>query len=173
MTDQNDKHPPHHHVHAYDAMLARVRELMAQAQPHLARALDTAQEKAVALGELSREEADRIAGYLRRDLEDAAGYVAEHGEEFKDWLRIDLQLVEQHLFELTSHLVDQTRLQLDLMAIDAAASTWHTGEVTGMGTLQCERCDELLHFNKTSRIPPCPRCAGTVFGRPLPPHLSE
>lgn len=170
MTDPNEQRSTQHHVRAYDAMLARVRDLMQQAQPHLSHALDTAQDKAVELDELTREEADRIAGYLRRDIEDAASYIGEHGEEFKDWLRIDLQLIEQHVFEQFSHLVDQTRLQLDLLAIDAAASTWHTGEITGIGTLQCEHCDELLHFSKTGRIPPCPRCAGTVYGRPLPPH---
>lgn len=173
MTQPDDTKPQERHVHAYDAMLARVREVMHKAQPPLLQALENAQEKAVQLGELTREEADRIATYLRRDVEDAATYLGEHGDEFKDWLRFDLELVEDRVIDMFAHLVDQTRLQHELLALDAASSTWHTGEITGIGTLQCEACDEVLHFHKTSRIPPCPRCAGTVFGRQLPPDVSE
>ncbi|MEN8132051.1 MAG: hypothetical protein ABFS45_18110 [Pseudomonadota bacterium] len=35
---------------------------------------------------------------------------------------------------------------------------WHTGEITGIGTLECESCGKRIHFYKAGRIPPCPAC---------------
>ena len=43
--------------------------------------------------------------------------------------------------------------------------TPHTGEVTGAGTLVCDKCGEKLHFHKAGKIPPCPKCHATQFHR--------
>jgi len=42
---------------------------------------------------------------------------------------------------------------------------WHAGDVTSIGMLRCRHCGELLHFERTGRIPPCPRCHATVYER--------
>ena len=164
MTDNNDKHS-----HAYDQMLERTKEFIneagREAQPYLDRATAYAKEKAIELGELTREEAEDIAEYLRRDVEDAATFLGEHGEELKDWLRLDLMLIEGTLLEMFSKVVDKTRLELDLLAMEANALGWHTGQITGIGTLECSECGEHLHFHKTGRIPPCPKCGHTEFNR--------
>jgi len=164
MSDHDNKYS-----HAYDQMLERSKEYISQAskeaQPYLQRATQYAQEKAVELGELTREEAEDIAEYLRRDVQDAATFLGEHGDEIKDWLRLDLLLIEGKLLEMFSQVVDKTRLELDLMAMEANALGWHTGQVTGIGTLQCLECGEQLHFHKTGRIPPCPKCSHTEFNR--------
>ena len=47
----------------------------------------------------------------------------------------------------------------------AELAGYHTGEITGPGTLVCDNCGEELHFHKPSRIPPCPKCKGTSFHR--------
>jgi hypothetical protein len=164
MTDQNNKL-----IGAYDQMLARVKEFInetgKEAQPYLERATEYAKEKAVELGELSREEAEDIANYLRRDIHDAATFLGEHGDEITDWLRLDLLLIENKVLEMFSQVVDQTRLELDKLAMEAELQGWHTGQVTGIGTLQCLECGEQLHFHKTGHIPPCPKCNHTEFTR--------
>lgn len=156
-------------IKAYERMLERAKSVapltVGEKRPYLLRAIDYAREKAVELGELTREEADDIANYLRRDIHDAATYLGEHGHELRDWLQLDLLLIEDRLLDLFSHVVDKTRLELDLLALEAAASDWKTGEVTGIGTLECVECGELLHFHKTGHIPPCPRCNATTFRR--------
>ena len=108
-------------IAAYERMMERVRAAAEEAdlelRPKLAWLLETAQDKAVELGELSREEAERIGDYLRRDIEDAAGFLAgekigEKGGELMDWLRLDIDIVEKRLLELFAGVADRTRLEL-------------------------------------------------------------
>ena len=42
---------------------------------------------------------------------------------------------------------------------------YHTGEISGPGTLLCVACGTELHLHKTGRIPPCPKCHATQFKR--------
>ncbi len=160
------------HVHAYERMLERTREFLSEAgeelKPKLQHALDAAVEKTTELGELTREEAEKIAEYLKRDLQSAGEYLAsDEAKELKDWLRMDLDLIEARILDALSLLVDPTKVELALLAEQARLAEWHTGEITGPGTLTCTNCGEELHFRKAGHIPPCPKCKGTVFRRKL------
>lgn len=155
------------HLHAYDRMMERVKAAMAHAgYQNLRHAVEIAKDKAVELGELTREEAERIGDYLVRDIEDVGTYLAETGGELKDWLRFDLHLIEDRLLEMFAAAADQTKLELLMLAERARqASLYHSGEITGIGTLRCDNCGKLLHFHAASHIPPCPKCHGAVFKR--------
>ena len=157
-------------VQAYDLMMERVGGAFHKAEqdalPGLQHNIEIAKEKAVELGELTREEADKIAAYLRRDIHDAAEYLADTGEELSQWLRFDIELIEQRLWELFSQVADKTRLELlQLQERAKAASEYHTGEVTGPGALQCVGCGNLLYIKASAHIPPCAKCRGTVYQR--------
>jgi len=170
--DQGHEPGGRHLIEAYNRMMERVRGAIAaaerQAGPRLRRAVEEAKEKAVELGELTREEAERIAAYLLRDVQDAADYLAgPKGEELKQWLRFDIELIEQRLFELFLGVADQAKVEMvEFQQELAAAGSYRTGEITGPGTLACTACGELLHFHHTGHIPPCPRCHKTLFSRP-------
>ncbi|MDH3900282.1 MAG: zinc ribbon-containing protein, partial [Gammaproteobacteria bacterium] len=60
---------------AYDDMMVRVKTAIEEAEeatvPTLQRYIHNARDTAVDLGELTREEAEKIANYLERDLADA------------------------------------------------------------------------------------------------------
>lgn len=155
---------------AYFHMLERLKSTLDEsgdkATPAIERALSAAREAATELGELSRDEADRVSRYLQRDIEDAALFLNETGSELKDWLRFDLQLVEDHLRKIFSDSVDQARLALPRLAAQAdAVGEWRSGEITGIGTLQCKGCGETLRFQRVGHIPPCPKCHGSSFRR--------
>jgi hypothetical protein len=151
---------------AYNRMLERTREAMDKAGKGLGEAVDGAMEKATELEELTREEAELIGIYVMRDLEDAAKFVNEEGQELRDWLSFDVELVENSLLDIFSQMVDHTREALTELEQRAnAIGEWKTGEVAGIGTLQCKSCGELLHFHQTGHIPPCPKCHGTTFRR--------
>jgi predicted RNA-binding Zn-ribbon protein involved in translation (DUF1610 family) len=157
-------------VHAYNRMMERVKDALKQTEENTLEALryniDLAKEKAVELGELSREEAVRIGDYLRRDLEDAGEYLADSGAELSSWLQFDVEQVEERLWEAFTAAADQTKLAyLELEQRAQRASEYHTGELTSVGTLQCTKCGELLHFHSTGHIPPCPQCHHTHFAR--------
>ncbi|MEE9491971.1 MAG: hypothetical protein V3W04_01145, partial [Gammaproteobacteria bacterium] len=44
-------------------------------------------------------------------------------------------------------------------------NTYHTGEVTGPGTLHCAECEEILTFHQPGKIPQCPKCHSTTYHR--------
>jgi rubrerythrin len=155
---------------AYGRMLERIRTALGRAEnstlPRLQEWIAEAKDRAVELGELTREEAEHVGDYLRRDVVDAADYLTETGRELKDWLRFDLALVEDRLHEVFSSMVDQTRLELDRLADEARNSDQlSTGEVTGFGTLRCLECGIEIEFTEPAGIPPCPRCGATRFVR--------
>jgi len=131
--------------------------------PALHHAIDEALIKSGKLEELTKEEAEKLAAYLKRDLIDAAQYIKESGEDFKTWFGFDIELIEDRLQELFTQAADQTTIEL--MELKEQASRYRTGEITGPGTLCCNECGELLHFHRPGHIPPCPKCHGTEFKR--------
>ena len=161
-----------HHVRGYERMLDRLRAFMEQAgeqgRTRLRDALETVKERTVELGELTREEADRIAGYLQRDVEQAAQYSAATDDDLAGWLQMDLRLVENWVWDRFASVADRTRLEwVELQHQLQRAAEYHTGEVAGPGALTCDGCGETLQYSKPGRIPPCPRCRGTVYRRPV------
>jgi Na+/phosphate symporter len=170
MSSDDQQDPIDRLAAAYEKMLERVDEAFEKAQettlPALKENIEHAREKAIELGELTREEAEKIAGYLERDMKDAGEFLAESGEEFRNWMRFDIELIEDRLLEMFASVADQTRVELSKLAEQARqASTYHTGEITGPGTLVCSGCGKELHFQKTGHIPPCGKCHGTEYKR--------
>jgi len=171
MTDNNNaKTDEQKHVHGYNLMLERVKEFISgtkeELTPKLVHAVDAAKEKASELGELTREESEQIADYLKRDIHDAAEYMSNEGAEMGDWLRFDVQLVEAKLLDWMSQAVDTTKLELDQLAERARQENiWMTGEITAPGTLKCMKCGHELQFKEITPIPPCPQCGKHRFKR--------
>ncbi|HRC71929.1 MAG TPA: zinc ribbon-containing protein [Candidatus Competibacter sp.] len=161
---------------AYQQMMERARSRLEEfeqaekaAFPQLSASIEHAAEKAVELGELTREEARLIGGYLRRDLEDAGYYLATTGRDLKEWMRFDLELIEERLLDFFRRGVDQSRLELSAFGAalleETQAEHYRSGEVTGPGTLRCEQCGERVVFHAPALIEPCPVCEGTGFVR--------
>ena len=170
MSDKKQNDPVDRLVDAYEKMLERAHEATGVAEeksvPWLREAVAEAREKAVELEELTREEADKIARYVERDIRDAAEYLADSGQEFRDWLAFDMTLLQDRFLDMFAGMADQTSLALREIADRARrASLYRTGEITAPGVLECTHCGELLHFQKTGHIPPCVKCQGTEFRR--------
>jgi len=161
----------HHLLNAYNRLLEQVRhiwqEASDEARPTLDFLINRAREKIGIVEELGREEAEKIGEYLKRDLQDAADYLSgPEARELGDWLKLDIDLIEQEMLDLFTSVADQTKLEL--MALEERArraGEYHTGEITGIGTLYCSACGQVLHFHKTGHIPPCPECHHTTFRR--------
>jgi hypothetical protein len=156
-------------VTAYEQMLERARAAVDDAEeatPKLRAMLEKAREQMVELGELSREEAHKISGYIERDIEDAAHYLAETGEDLRAWWRFDLELIEQRMLDAFTSVADQTRLQLQQWSERARqASLYQAGQITGPGTLICDNCGTKIQFTRAGRIPACAECGGLSFKR--------
>ncbi len=157
---------------AYETMYERVAKRLHKVKEHtgplLHEFIDEAKDKAVELDELTEEDAEKLTIWLKRDLDDAIDHMAETDDRLKDWLGFETTLIESALLYLLLETADKTTLQLLRMKENARLpSVYHTGEVTGPGTLICDECEEKLHFHNASRIPPCPKCHKTKFHRIL------
>jgi hypothetical protein len=172
--DSNKPNPADKHAHAYATMLERVRHGLESAEDditiRLQYVIDAAKEKAYEMGELTREEAEKIGDYLKRDIQDAANYMSQEGKELGDWLKFDIELIEDRLADMMTdalaQAVNPTDLELQQLAEDAARENlWYTGEISGPGTLVCDNCGHEISLYHIQDIPGCPKCDGTIFKR--------
>ena len=156
-------------ISAYKNMVEHLRQLMDKAQdakPEIQHALDKAREKTVELGELTKEEAEKISDYIMRDLHDAADFIEKNSAEFKDWISLEVDLIEDKLLDSLPPLIDETRLALDQLKRRAETmGEWHTGEIVAPGLFECVNCGKQLEMHTTGHMPPCAACKTTVFKR--------
>ena len=154
----------------YDRMLQRaehtLRAATTRSEAALGQALDAAREMAIELGELTREEAEKVHEFVTRDLYDLGRFMAMEEREVADWLRLGTLVVENELLERVSVLAREAKLELKhFEKAKRRFDEWHTGEVTTIGILRCRHCGELVQFRHTARIPPCPKCHASVYER--------
>ncbi len=154
---------------AYEKLLTltmkEARLLQKKTGPALHKLIDEAGEKLSELEELSKEEADKVAEFLKRDLTEAAHYMTESGDDFKKWLAMDTELIEDFLLDHLMQAADQTTVELNKLKMVAENAQYHSGELTGPGVLICDDCGEQLHFARAGHIPPCAKCKGSHFHR--------
>lgn len=161
------------HVQMYEKMLGYVHDFMEQAknrsepvEARLEKAFEQAREKMSELGELTREEIETISDYLSRDIHAAGDYIESTEDELGPWLKFDIELVEDRILDAFNKIADPATVQqLQFFQNLKSLSEYHTGEVTGLGTLKCTSCGELIHFHKPGHIPPCPKCHASVYER--------
>ncbi len=127
--------------------------------------IEEAKDKAIELDELTEKDAIKLTQWLKRDLEDAAMYLSETSHEIKDWLGFESIMLESELFLMFLDIADKTTVELQQFKENAQHPEYHTGEITGPGTLTCDECGEKLHFYRAGKIPPCPKCHATIFHR--------
>jgi len=168
MTEQNstlkDKF-----INAYDTMMENIHALIEQAEQgseNMQDILKKARDQVSETDAITREEAEKVSEYLKRDLKNAGDYLEDNQRNLSDWLHMDIDLLEWNVTDLFLQTADKTKLDLLLLEENAKhVNEYHTGEITGPGLLICDNCQEKLHFNKTGHIPPCPKCHETRFSR--------
>lgn len=158
---------PDKSIHGYRQMLKRVVDhvKMSQTNQAIHSAVQKAREMAIELGELTREEAEKIANYLQRDLHAMGEFMHHTGQSLHDWLEFDTLMVEAQLLDLFLSLADKTQLEWRQLFLQAPP-LYRAGEVTGVGRLQCSSCGAIQHFYQISQIQRCEGCQGDIFVRP-------
>ena len=168
-------YPPHHDPidilgEIYEKMYEYVAENLKHAKEIssdvLHKAIEDAEEKTSELEEISKEDANKLSDWLKRDLYDAANYLANTEYELKDWLGFETTLLETYALYLLEKAADPTTVELLALKENARkAGIYKTGEIAGPGTLICDQCSEVLHFHKAGKVPPCPKCHASQFHR--------
>ena len=102
-------------VQAYHRMMERVRQTAEDAEsralPTIRHSIEKARDTAVELEELTHDEAEKVAYYVKRDVQDAGKHLSESGHELADWLRFDIYRIEDQLLDVFSRVADRTRLE--------------------------------------------------------------
>jgi len=162
MSDEKQKPEDSEDVSLYQKLADRTAEILAEGKKSLDGALKKASDEVTAGGEYSREQAEKVGAYLRRDLSE----VGKKALQARDAV---LAAVEPHrvVAGVQSGLAKLLSTAADLLSELAGKSEhvleFKTGEVTSPGTLTCKDCGKEMHFKATVQIPPCPQCHKTVF----------
>ncbi len=150
---------------AYRELLGKALQKARHTGALLHHVISETRDELVAMGQVGEREIVQLEQYLKRDLTDAAHYLGRTGRELADWLGFDAALTEEAFLNMFSEAANKTTAELLQLKIQADAAGYHTGEMTGLGTLVCDHCNGSLSFYKPGHIPPCPSCHNTRFHR--------
>lgn len=125
-------------------------------------AMEAVSAQMTALGEFSVEQGQEFRRFLERDLEQTVADAHKLGEEAKEHLH-PARLGAGALASLASALEFTSQALHGLSDRTRQALSYKTGEITAAGTLTCQACGQQVHLKHTGHVPPCPKCAGTVF----------
>ena len=159
MNDQNDKRDEHEDVGLYEKLASRTADLLDEGKKTFDEALKKAKEELSSAGDFSREQADKLGEYVRRDLK-------ANADKAKDAVKkaVEPHRVSAGVQSAFSRILTTTAETLtELAERSEKILEYKTGEITSPGTLTCKDCDAEMHMTKTTRIPPCPKCHKTVF----------
>jgi Zn finger protein HypA/HybF involved in hydrogenase expression len=159
MNDQNDKKNEQEEIGLYEKLASRTADLLEEGKKTFDEALKRAKEELAAAGDFSREQADRLGEYVRRDLRENADKAREAVKKAVEPQRVAAGVQSAFSRILTSAAETLT----ELAQRSEKSLEYKTGEITSPGTLTCKSCDAEMHMTKTTRIPPCPKCHKTIF----------
>ena len=77
MTDQNDPKNEHEEVGLYEKLASRTADLLEEGRKTFDEALKKAKDELASAGDFSKEQADRLGEYVRRDLKENADKAKE------------------------------------------------------------------------------------------------
>jgi len=90
--------PTKNMISAYEKLLKftmdEVKLLEEKTGPALHKLIDISSKKIHELGEVTEEEAEKVSLYLKRDLTEAANFMNETGDDLKEWLALDTEILE-------------------------------------------------------------------------------
>lgn len=154
-------------VNAYTNLMEHLYEAMDDTLHSLADGLAIAKDKIHEASELTREEVDKVADFVQRDIESAARSLSgpKDNNSLSEWLKFDIEMIENFTLEAFVGLADKTKVELAHLAQLAKTDNYHTGDVCAPGTFVCDDCGKEIAFKSASEIPECPECHGKTFIR--------
>jgi len=149
-------------VGLYEKLFARTKEIVDSGRKNLDEALKKAGEELSQAGEYTREQAEKIGEYVRRDMFGMEKGAARAAEAIKN--AVDPQRASAGVKSVVARCLRGIADGVGRLAEMAERQVeYKTGEVTSAGTLTCLACGADMSLKGTGRIPPCPKCYKTRF----------
>jgi len=147
----------------YDELAERFKELFeagAEKSSEFAQvAMEKARQQLTAAGAFSEEQGKNLKRFLERDFTQMANVMRDEAKE-----KLNPSRVGAGAMSSLSTLLNMAGSALSSIAERTQkAISCRSGEITSAGTLTCNACGHDLHFKKTGRVPPCPKCHATEF----------
>ena len=125
-------------------------------------AVDASADQLEKAGDFTKDEGARAGRFLKRDLAATRVDFARARESLNKGL--NPSRVGGGFVGLASHLFSSMGDVFQGWAAKSEeALAYNTGEVSGPGKLTCTACGTELNLERSSRIPPCPKCHKTDF----------
>jgi len=147
----------------YDEMAAKFKELYEQGAEKSAEfakiAMEKARQQLTAAGKVSEEQGKKLKEFMERDFSHMADSMREEAG-----VRFNPDRLKAGAIASLSALLDAAGGAISSIAKwTEKQRACRSGEITSAGTLTCVNCGHEVHFKKTGRIPPCPKCHKTEF----------
>lgn len=147
--------------------MSHLYEAMDDTLHSVAEAVEIAKEKTSQLGGHTQDEINKIADFVMRDIEHAATTSPNsHRDSLTEWLKFDIDLIENFALSSFLDIADKTRIKLAALEMDAKQyHPYQSGDIASPGTFVCDACGKQISFKSTSVIPNCPACGTAEFSR--------
>ncbi|HCT98882.1 MAG TPA: hypothetical protein DF614_02040 [Methylococcaceae bacterium] len=154
-------------IAAYSDFMRHLHETMEETVDSFTDAFETSKEKTRESTDLTHEELEQVSSHVKRDIEHAAKNLnANDNDSLSEWLKFDIELIENLTWDAFLSVADKTRIELAKIEHDAQIHhPYESGSITIAGTFVCNDCGKEISFKTTSRIPPCPTCHNHTFVR--------
>lgn len=153
-------------ITAYSEFMHHLHDTMEDTLHSFTDAFEISKEKTNESSELTSEELEHISTQVKRDVEHAAQNLPAHdNNSLSDWLKFDIELIENLTWDAFLSVADKTRIELAKLELLAETHKYQSGDITIAGTFLCDDCGKEIAFKAASRIPPCPTCHNHRFVR--------
>ncbi len=162
MTENNQDKNQQEEVSLYEKIISRTEELLGDRRKSLDEALKRAGEEFTSAGHFTREQAEKVSSFIKRDIQHTVDNAEKGRETVKQAVAPKRVVVGAHSF--FSKILSNTAETLSGWATKTEQHLeFKTGEVTSPGSLTCKNCGEVIHLKSTAKIPPCPKCHQSVY----------
>ena len=155
---------PNNYQQLLERIVIKISEERYLTEEALAQWLIKAEEFLEAAGELSQEEIELMAAYLKRDLQAFADSMDpdSNSDSPSIWLSSLVDTVWHALAEVT----DKTQVEWRELAEDLAHDgVYRAQEWVGLGILKCTACGNQQEIYHATQLSPCSKCKGETFQR--------